>query len=191
MTRNEVLKILAICKEVGVQFTNSNNEILVEIWMKSFCNNTYKEVSKALFELINSRKGLFLNGLIGEIKEQLVSDKMNFLDFAAVWDMIRKAAHNTYPDVPERTEDAFCSLPPIVQYLVGSAKHLEEMEYCIDRDVLETVEKSNMRKMYCDLVQTTKNRMILGKKASWQMLTDRSSEQIDSAVKKLLQDHSF
>ena len=147
MTKKEVLKILAICREVGVQFVNSDNSILIGIWEKSFENNTYEEVSKALFELINSKKSLFLNGLIGEIKAQILADKVEFLDFSVVWELIRKAAHKTHPDIPNETRQAYLSLPPIVQHLVGSAKHLEEMEYCIDRNVLETVEKSNMRKL--------------------------------------------
>lgn len=184
MTKKEVLKILAICREVGVQFVNSDNNILIGIWEKSFENNTYEEVSRALFELINSRKGLFLNGLIGEIKAQILASKVDFLDFSTVWEIIRKAAHKTHPDIPSETKNAFNSLPPMIQHLVGSAKHLEEMEYCIDRDKLETIEKSNLKKVYTDMIIESKSKMILGKKPIWEEKTkiEDSKEQNSKLV---------
>lgn len=193
MTKKEVLKILAICREVGVQFVNSDNSILIGIWEKSFENNTYEEVSKALFELINSKKSLFLNGLIGEIKAQILADKVDFLDFSVVWELIRKAAHKTHPDIPNETRQAYLSLPPIVQHLVGSAKHLEEMEYCIDRNVLETVEKSNMRKLYIEMITESKNKMLIGKKPIWQQIEDKKGEitKLDIGIKKILEEHLF
>jgi len=193
MTKKEVLKILAICREVGVQFVNSDNNILVGIWQKSFENNTYDEVSKALFELINSKKGLFLNGLIGEIKAQILADKVEFLDFSVVWELIRKAAHKTHPDIPKETKEAYDSLPPMIKYLVGSPKHLEEMEYCIDRNVLETVEKSNLRKTYTELILESKNRMLLGKQPVWQQLENKNTQppKFNMNVKELLKEHAF
>lgn len=193
MTKKEVLKILAICREVGVQFVNSDNNILVGIWQKSFENNTYEEVSKALFELINSKKGLFLNGLIGEIKAQILADKVEFLDFSVVWELIRKAAHKTHPDIPKETKAAYDSLPPMIKYLVGSPKHLEEMEYCIDRNVLETVEKSNLRKTYTELILESKNRMLLGKQPVWQQLENKNTQppKFNMNVKELLKEHAF
>lgn len=195
MTKKEVLKILAICREIGVQFVNSDNNILVGIWQKSFENNTYEEVSKALFELINSKKSLFLNGLIGEIKAQIMADKVEFLDFSVVWELIRKAAHKTHPDIPNETRQAFLSLPPMVQYIVGSATHLEEMEYCIDRNVLETVEKSNLRKIYSELVIETKNRLMLGKSPVWeQKLIENKNMQtpeLNTNIQEFLKGHTF
>lgn len=195
MTKKEIFKILAICREVGIQFANTDNNILVGIWQKSFENNTYEEVSRALFELINSKKSLFLNGLIGEIKAQILADKVEFLDFSVVWELIRKAAHKTHPDIQNETRQAFLSLPPMVQYLVGSATHLEEMEYCIDRNILETVEKSNLRKIYSELVIETKNRLMLGKPPVWeQKLIENKNTQtqkLNMNMKELLKDHTF
>lgn len=196
MTKKEVLKILAICREIGVQFVNSDNNILIGIWQKSFENNTYEEVSRALFELINSRKGLFLNGLIGEIKAQILADKVDFLDFSAVWELIRKAAHKTHPDIPKETKAAFNSLPPIVQHLVGSARHLEEMEYCIDRDKLETIEKSNLKKIYTEMVADSKSKMMLGKKPIWDeiiKLEDQNikNEKLKNMVQNILTDKAL
>lgn len=196
MTKKEILKILAICREVGVQFVNSDNNILIGIWQKSFENNTYEEVSSALFELINSRKGLFLNGLIGEIKAQILANKVDFLDFSAVWELIRKAAHQTHPDIPSETKKAFNSLPPMVQHLVGSAIHLEEMEYCIDRDKLETIEKSNLKKIYAEMVADSKNKMMLGKKPIWEEMPkleygNIKNEKLKNMVENILLDKTI
>lgn len=191
MTRKEVLKILAICREVGVQFVNSDNNILIGIWEKSFENNSYQEVSKALFELINTKKSLFLNGLIGEIKAQMLTHKVEFMDFSTVWELIRKAAHRTHPNIPMETMQAFESLPPIIQHLVGSAKHLEEMEYCLDRDVLESVEKSNLKKLYSEMVIESKNQMLLGKKPIWNRIENKQTEKINQEVMKLLENKAL
>ena len=186
MTKKEVLKILTICREVGIQFTNSDNHILVDIWLKCFADNTYEEVSKALFELINSKKSLFLNGLIGEIKAQIISDKVSFMDFPTAWELLRTAMHKTHPDIPQETQKAFDSLPPILQHLVGSPRHLEDMEYKLDRHELETVERSNMKKLYADLIIKTKELLQLGKTPYW-LLVAKSNKKIDNTINKLLQ----
>lgn len=187
MTKKEVLKILAICREIGIQFVNSDNNILVGIWYKSFENDSYEDVSRALFELINSKKSLFLNGLIGEIKAQMLTHKVEFMDFSMVWEIIRAAAHRTHPDIPAETARAFNSLPPIIQHLVGSAKHLEEMEYCLDRNILETVEKSNLKKLYTEMVIESKNQMLLGKVPVWKKIENKQVEKINKEVMKLLE----
>lgn len=200
MTKKEVIKILAVCKEVGVPFaTDSDKKMLVEIWHRAFLKEKYEDVSRALFELINTKKGLFLNGLIAELKSRIVADKQQFDDFAMVWEQIRTAAHNTYPDVQALTEKAFRSLPPILQHLVGSARHLEEMEYTIDRDVLETVEKSNFKKMYSELVIQAKQDMQLGKLPVWHKDIKQIADTTDTQnkekkqlnVTKLIESHTF
>lgn len=191
MTKKEVLKILAICREIGIQFVNSDNNILVGIWYKSFEKDSYEDVSRALFELINSKKSLFLNGLIGEIKAQMLTHKVEFMDFAMVWEIIREAAHRTHPDIPQETIQAFNSLPPMIQHLVGSAKHLEEMEYCLDRNILETVEKSNLKKIYSEMVAESKNQMLIGKVPTWKKIENRKTEKLDKEIIKLLETKSI
>lgn len=190
MTEKEVLKILAICRDVGVPFSNADSDTLVEVWLKCFASNTYKEVSNALFVLINSKEPLFVNGLIGRIKEQIVLNKTKFLDFTMAWELIEKAAHKTHPDIPEETEKAYMSLPPILRYLVGSARHLEDMEYCLERNVLETVEKSNMRKMYESLVAETKEDLAVGKLPKWQLTSGDGNKMLFS-IAKLLEGKTF
>lgn len=198
MKKQEVIKILAVCKEAGISFAeNSNKNVLVELWDRSFKNNTYEEVSQALFDLIQTKKGLFLNGLIGEIKSQLVANQYRFDDFTTVWEQIRKAAHKTHPDIPAETEKAFNSLSPILRHLVGSSRHLEEMEYCIDRDVLETVEKSNLKKMYQELVLQSREDMQLGKLPVWQrnapLLENEKAKKMFNKLEmdKFIEEHSF
>lgn len=191
MNEKETLKILSVCRDVGVQFSNADSDTLVEVWMQCFKNNTYAEVSKALFELIQSKEPLFVNGLIGRIKEKIVERSVDFLDFPTAWELIRKAMHKTHPDIPQETIQAFNSLPPMLQHLVGSPRHLEDMEYCLDRDELETVEKSNMKKMYAELITKTKQQLSLGYKPSWMPIEYKGNKKLEGAVKKLTEGHTF
>lgn len=191
MKKNEVIKILAVCKGAGVQFGDVDKNVLVEIWTKCFEGFSYSEVSKALFKLINSKKGLFLNGLIAEIKEQIVSENVDFLDFSTAWELIRQAMHRTHPDIPAETIAAFNSLPPILRHLVGSPRHLEDMEACLSREDLETVEKSNMKKMYAELVIKSKEQMQLGNMPEWIEIEPKKLGKLEGSFKKMVEVHSF
>lgn len=191
MTEKETLKILSVCRDVGVQFSNADSDTLVEVWMQCFKNNTYAEVSKALFELIQSKEPLFVNGLIGRIKEKIVESSVDFLDFSSAWELIRKAMHKTHPDIPQETIQAFNSLPPMLRHLVGSPRHLEDMEYCLDRNELETVERSNMKKMYAELVTKTKEQLALGQTPHWMPIDWKENKKLEGAVKKLAEGHEF
>lgn len=192
MTKNEVIKILAVCKGAGVQFGDSDKNVLVEIWSHCFEKESYTEVSKALYKLIQSKEPLYVNGLIGRIKEKIVEDKVNFIDFSTAWEMIRKAMHKTHPDISSETTKAFQSLPPILQHLVGSARHLEDMEYCLDRDTLETVEKSNLRKMYAELVIKSKEQMALGVTPVYLEGKElKKLGKVGDEIKKIAKGHSF
>ena len=191
MTEKEVLKILSVCKGVGVSFTGADEDVLIEIWTQCFEDNTYEEVSKALFKLIKCKEPLFVNGLIGRIKEKIVEGCVDFYDFTTAWELLRNAMHRTHPDIPQETINAFNSLPPILKKLVGSARHLEDMEYCLDRDELETVEKSNMKKMYAELVTKTKEQLQLGITPHWIPIDWKHNEKLEGAVKGLVEGHEF
>ena len=191
MKKNEVMKILAVCKGAGVQFGDSDKNVLVEIWTQCFEDNTYEEVSKALIKLIKCKEPLFVNGLIGRIKEKIVEDSMSFLDFTEAWEIIRSAMYRTHPDIPQETIEAFNSLPPILKKLVGSARHLEDMEACLSREDLETVEKSNMKKMYAELVTKTKEQLQLGITPHWLPIDWKHNEKLEGAVKGLVEGHEF
>ena len=191
MTEKEILRILSVCKGAGVNFGDADEDVIIEIWKNCFKDFTYQEVSKALFKLINSKKGLFLNGLIAEIKEQIVSENVDFLDFPTAWELIRQAMHKTHPDIPQETIKAFNSLPPILQHLVGSPRHLEDMEACLGRDELETVEKSNMKKMYAELVIKSKEQMQLGNMPEWIEIEPKKLGKLEGGFKKLVEGHSF
>lgn len=190
MTKNEVIKILAVCKGAGVQFGDSDKNVLVEIWSHCFEKESYTEVSKALFKLIQSKDPLFVNGLIGRIKEKIVEESIDFMDFPTVWEILRNAMHRTHPDIPEETIRAFNSLPPILKHLVGSARHLEDLEI-LDRDELETVERSNMKKMYAELVIKSKEQLALGQTPHWMPIDWKENKKLEGAVKKLTEGHSF
>lgn len=191
MTKNEVIKILAVCKGAGVQFGDSDKNVLVEIWSHCFEKESYAEVSKALFKLIQSKEPLFVNGLIGRIKEKIVEESIDFMDFPTVWEILRSAMHKTHPDIPEETIRAFNSLPPILKQLVGSARHLEDMESVLDRNELETVERSNMKKLYAELVTKTKEQLALGITPHWMPIDWKENKKLEGAVKKLTEGHNF
>ena len=190
MTKNEVIKILAVCKGAGVQFGDSDKNVLVEIWSHCFEKESYTEVSKALFKLIQSKDPLFVNGLIGRIKEKIVEESIDFMDFPTVWEILRNAMHRTHPDIPEETIRAFNSLPPILKHLVGSARHLEDLEI-LDRDELETVERSNMKKLYAELVTKTKEQLALGQTPHWMPIEYKGNKKLEGAVKNLTEGHNF
>ena len=190
MTKNEVIKILAVCKGAGVQFGDSDKNVLVEIWSHCFEKESYAEVSKALFKLIQSKDPLFVNGLIGRIKEKIVEESIDFMDFPTVWEILRNAMHRTHPDIPEETIRAFNSLPPILKHLVGSARHLEDLEI-LDRDELETVERSNMKKLYAELVTKTKEQLALGQTPHWMPIEYKGNKKLEGAVKNLTEGHNF
>ena len=105
MTKKEVLQILAVLKEAGVPFANSNEDVLIQLWYKCFEKIEYKEVSWAVFDLINSPEPLFLNGLIGRIKEKIVLKKHKFMDFTTLWNLILVAANKTYPPIPKMSRE--------------------------------------------------------------------------------------
>lgn len=190
MTKNEVIKILAVCKGAGVQFGDSDKNVLVEIWSHCFEKESYAEVSKALFKLIQSKDPLFVNGLIGRIKEKIVEESIDFMDFPTVWEILRNAMHRTHPDIPEETIRAFNSLPPILKHLVGSARHLEDLEI-LDRDELETVERSNMKKLYAELVTKTKEQLALGQTPHWMPIDWKENKKLEGAIKSLVKGHEI
>ena len=97
----------------------------------------------------------------------------------------------THPDIPSETIQAFNSLPPILKQLVGSPRHLEDMEYCLDRDELETVEKSNMKKMYAELVIKSKEQMQLGNMPEWVEIDLKKLGKLEGSFKKLVEGSSF
>lgn len=196
MTKKEVLQILAVLKEAGVPFANSNEEVLIKLWCKCFEKIEYKEVSWAVFDLINSPEPLFLNGLIGKIKEKIVLKQNDFMDFPTVWNLILTAAHKTYPPIPKMSREAFDSLPEMAKYLVGSIKQLEQLEYSVKPDILETVVKSNMRKDWECMIKQAVEDKIAGRLPIWEdkiRLQDQKvkNEILKVEVKRILEKNSL
>lgn len=196
MTKKEVVRVLAVLKEAGVPFSNSNEDVLIELWCKCFEKVEYKDVSWAIYDLINSPEPLFLNGLIGKIKEKIVLKKNNFMDFNTVWNLILVAAHKTYPPIPSMSQKAYDSLPPMAQYLVGSVKQLENLEYSVKTELLETVVKSNMRKDWEQIVKQAIEDKIMGRLPIWEdkvRIEDQKekNEMLKLEVKKILENKSL
>ena len=196
MTKKEVIRILAVLKEAGVPFASSNEDVLIELWNKCFEKVEYKDVSWAIYDLINSPEPLFLNGLIGKIKEKIVLKKNHFMDFNTVWNLILAAAHKTYPPIPKMSQEAFNSLPEMAKYLVGSVKQLENLEYSVKTELLETVIKSNMRKDWEHMVKQAVEDRIMGRLPIWEdkgRLEEQKNktEKIKTEIKKILENNSL
>lgn len=196
MTKKEVVRVLAVLKEAGVPFSNSNEDVLIELWCKCFEKIEYKDVSWAIYDLINSPEPLFLNGLIGKIKEKIVLKKNNFMDFNTVWNLILVAAHKTYPPIPKMSQEAFDSLPEMAKHLVGSVKQLENLEYSVKTELLETVVKSNMRKDWEHMIKEAVEDKIAGRLPIWEdkiRLQDQKvkNELLKHEVKKILENNSL
>lgn len=155
MTREETLKILAVLKGLGVKF-EGDSQVIVEIWADCFKEDNYLEVNKAVKKLMVQEKQLFQNGLIAKIKDLLVPEDL-FLDSSTVWNEVRIAMHKSHPDVTSETVNAWNSLSPIIQKVLGNSHTLIEWEYETSRDILNTVIKSNFIKEYNNLCRIYKD----------------------------------
>jgi len=149
MTREETLKILAVLKGIGVKF-EGDVDLIVHIWSDCFKSDTYQEVNAAIKKLMVSEKQLFQNGLIAKIKDLLVPEDL-FVDSATAWNEVRTAMRNSYPDIPEKTNEAFKKLNELTQRILGNSHVLVEWEYETSTERLNTVIKSNFIKEYTNL----------------------------------------
>ena len=61
----------------------------------------------------------------------------------------------------------------------------------LDRDELETVERSNMKKLYAELVTKTKEQLVLGQTPHWMPIDWKENKKLEGAVKKLTEGHNF
>jgi hypothetical protein len=187
MTKKETYKILAVLKEAGVSFVNANENILVELWESCFKNVSYKDVSWAVYELINSPQPLFLNGLIGKIKEKIVLKKHNYMDFNTMWQLLQDAVANIYPDLPEENVKVFRKLPIEIQAFLGTTRDFVKLND-IKTDIFETVVKSNMRKSWEEFINISIEQEIAGQLPMWQAerLENSNQKKLDNMVAKLV-----
>lgn len=187
MTKKETYKILAVLKEAGVSFVNANENVLVELWESCFKNISYKDVSWAVYELINSPQPLFLNGLIGKIKEKIVLKKHNYMDFNTMWQLLQDAVSKIYPDLPEENVKVFRKLPIEIQAFLGTTRDFVKLND-IKTDIFETVVKSNMRKGWEEFVNSSVEQEIAGILPAWQQgqIETKNKQQLDNMVAKLV-----
>lgn len=146
MNKVETAKIIAVLKISGVDF-KANDEMVVSLWVDIFKEDKYEDVNIAIKKLLKQEKQLFVNGLIAKIKDLLVPEDL-FLDSSTVWNEVRIAMHKSHPDVTSETVNAWNSLSPIIQKVLGNSHTLIEWEYETNIDDLNTVIKSNFIKEY-------------------------------------------
>ena len=181
MTREETLKILAVLKGIGVKF-EGDVDLIVHIWSDCFKSDTYQEVNAAIKKLMVSEKQLFQNGLIAKIKDLLVPEDL-FIDSATAWNEVRTAMRNSYPDIPQKTNEAFKKLNELTQRVLGNSHVLVEWEYETSTDDLNTVIKSNFIKEYNNLCRIYRDDYKNGGK----MLEYLKEPKLEAGNKKMLE----
>jgi hypothetical protein len=193
MTKEETTKILAVLKGIGVKF-EGDTQVIIEIWADCFKEDNYLEVNKAVKKLMIQEKQLFQNGLIAKIKELLIPENL-FLDSASAWNQVRQLMDNGYIRDKQKIKKSFSKLDLIIQKVIGSATILEEWEYDVEPEILNTVIKSNFIREYNNLCRIYKDDLKNGGKMLEYLqplkLTDENKENIkklESVTKELVKD---
>jgi len=193
MTKEETIKILAVLKGIGVKF-DGDTQVIIEIWDDCLKEDNYLEVNKAVKKLMVQEKQLFQNGLIAKIKDLLVPEDI-FLDSANAWNEVRQSMDNGYIRNKQKNKESFNKLSVIIQKVIGSAEVLEEWEYDIEPEILNTVIKSNFIKEYNYLCKVYKDDFKNGGKMLEYLqplkLTDENKENVkrlETVTKELVED---
>ena len=193
MTKVETAKIIAVLKVAGADF-KATDEMVVYLWHDIFKEDKYDDVNSAIKKLFNQEKQLFVNGLIAKIKELLIPENL-FLDSASAWNQVRQLMDNGYIRDKQKIKKSFSKLDLIIQKVIGSATILEEWEYDVEPEILNTVIKSNFIREYNNLCRIYKDDLKNGGKMLEYLqplkLTDENKENIkklESVTKELVKD---
>ena len=141
MTQEEVIKCLSVLKinystfAKGLSQKDADN--LIELWMVSFADYPYEVVSRAVYDLIGTKKDFAPD--IATVKErvrELCAVATGEPTNTDLWHLLCRAASNsTY-----NSESEYRKLPDILKRYVGSPSALREMAM-IEADVFNTVTK--------------------------------------------------
>lgn len=150
MTREEAKKIIMIMVNTYPNYHPQDLSLTVDIWTSVLGNNSYDEISKALYSYIrNDRSGFApaVGQLLDYVYQNAHKDDMSDM---AVWGLVSKALRNsTY-----NSESEFNNLPENVQRAIGSASQLRT--WATDEDFNESVVQSNFLRSYKTICERAK-----------------------------------
>lgn len=154
MTRDEVKKILAVMFATYSNFKVNDMTVAVNAWEWALEEYSYQDISIALREYIMTSNSGFapsvsqLIGLVNKPKEMALEN--SFQGEGEAWAMVRKALSNS----AYHSQEEFEALPELVRKALGSASILKTM--ALDSDFNESVESSNFKRQYRQLVDQEK-----------------------------------
>lgn len=146
MTNEEVIKCLGILKisypvfAKGLSKRDADN--LIELWTVSFADYPYEVVSRAVYDLIGTKKDFAPD--IAAVKErvrEMCAVAAGEPTDADLWNLLCRAASNS----AYNSESEYQKLPEILKRYVGSPSGLRDMAM-IEENVFHTVTKGTFFK---------------------------------------------
>lgn len=150
MTRDETQRILAVIAATYPNFKPENKTQLVDTWHWILEEYNYQDINLALKTFVMSSQSAFapsVSELIGLVNK---ANEPQYTEEGEAWAMVYKAICNSsYNSATE-----FAKLPEMIQKAVGSADQLRE--WATDTDFNHSVESSNFKRQYRQLVEKDK-----------------------------------
>lgn len=157
MNRSETAKILdALQVAYPHAFKGQSKEMVLRLWSKLFAEETYKEVSVAVYAIIATRVEGY-SPTIGEVKEKIRELRSaNELSENEAWALVTKACSNGYYGYKKEFE----RLPPTVQKAVGRPEQLKEWSM-MNVETFQSVVASNFMRSYRTISEREKEMSML------------------------------
>ena len=176
MNRQEISKLILILKAsypyAFKDMTNEEVESMVSLYQEMFKECTYKEVSSAIKDIINTSEYM---PTIATIKSKIYSNNhQTEASNTELWDKLLQAIRNgSY-----HAEEEFEKLPLIIKAYVRSPRQLQEMAI-MDSDVIHSVVKGQFLKQIEILKENYKQNEITGK---GNLLVDNGYIQLEEVI---------
>lgn len=152
MTKQETLKIINVLMsyypDTFKGLTDEQTTTFIEIWHKSFTDNSYKEVQAAVLDFIQCSTDSFMPK-IGKIKE--IINEYRFADVPnenEAFEILINArkSYNIY-DSPKEG-DAYDTLPEAIKRAIGNRKGFISIGNLNTESAQYGIEKSNFMRIY-------------------------------------------
>ncbi len=155
MTKENVIKLLAMIQSAYPSFNPINQELAVETWMLGLGDESDKEIGIAFKTYLKTDKSGFAPsiGQLIDLSRKITTPAL--MNEQEAWSLVRKALENGIYN----SEKEFNNLPETVQKAVGSANQL--FVWASDPSYDEGVISSNFMRSYRLVCQRTEeyNRM--------------------------------
>lgn len=150
MTREEVKKIIMIMVNTYPNYKPQDLSMTVDIWSSVLANNSYDEISKALYSYIRNDRSGFAPA-VGQLLDYVYEDNhKSDLSEMAAWGLVSKALRNSTYNYDAEYE----KLPENVQRAIGSASQLHV--WATDEEFNESVVQSNFMRSYKTVCERAK-----------------------------------